>query len=134
MKLIVMIDNDNGMLFNRRRLSHDLVLTEHLSQMIGDTPVWMNSYTALYYQIHFKNAVVSNHFMTEASHDEYCICETESVAQYEGLIDVIYLYKWNRDYPSTLKFDLDLSGWILKESTDFAGSSHEKITEEIYVK
>ena len=46
----------------------------------------------------------------------------------------IILYRWNRVYPADLYFDIDLKNWHLKESNDFAGSSHDKITEEIYVK
>ncbi len=134
MKLIVMVDDNMGMMFNRRRQSHDLILTERLSKMAGDTPVWMNSYTALYYQIHFRNAAVSVHFMEDAGTDDYAICENESVAKYIDRVDQLYVYKWNREYPSTLKLDIDLSDWKLISSTDFAGSSHENITEEIYTK
>ena len=46
----------------------------------------------------------------------------------------IILYRWNRVYPADLYFDIDLKNWHIKESNDFAGSSHDKITEEVYVK
>ena len=37
-------------------------------------------------------------------------------------------------YPSDMFFDIDLSGWKCIRTTDFAGSSHERITEEIYTR
>ena len=47
----------------------------------------------------------------------------------------VYLYKWNRKYPSDVKFPKDmLNDFKLEGSTDFEGNSHEKITEERYVR
>ena len=48
----------------------------------------------------------------------------------------LLLYRWNRLYPA----DLTLNGtpvqwgYRLQDATDFAGTSHEKITRERYVK
>ena len=44
----------------------------------------------------------------------------------------IILYHWNRHYPSDLKFDLTMDGYKLNETVEFEGSSHEKITKEVY--
>ncbi len=44
------------------------------------------------------------------------------------------LYRWNRSYPADVRFTLALSAFRLTERTDFAGFSHPKITEEIYIK
>ena len=52
------------------------------------------------------------------------------------MIDTLIIYRWNRLYHSDVKFDVDVkkSGYKLKSSTEFAGSSHDKITKEIYVR
>jgi dihydrofolate reductase len=51
------------------------------------------------------------------------------------MVDEVYLYKWNRKYPSDVKFPKDmLNDFKLEGSTDFEGNSHEKITEERYVR
>ena len=47
-------------------------------------------------------------------------------------IESVVLYKWNRVYPADQYFTMDLSDWKLVETAEFAGSSHEKITEESY--
>ena len=44
------------------------------------------------------------------------------------------LYRWNRRYPSDLKFDLPLEGFTLRQRQEFAGYSHPKITEEVYLR
>lgn len=45
MKIIVVIDNDNGMLFNKRRQSKDAVLRDQILDISKDTIIWMNTYT-----------------------------------------------------------------------------------------
>ncbi len=51
---------------------------------------------------------------------------------YEDRIEKVILFKWNRNYPADTFFSLDLSGYTLEKTEDFAGNSHEKITKEIY--
>ena len=55
-------------------------------------------------------------------------------AKSEPWIEKIILFKWNRNYPGDFFFDIDVTSnhWILQESKDFPGSSHEKITMEVY--
>ena len=50
----------------------------------------------------------------------------------EDRIEKVILFKWNRNYPADTFFSLDLSGYTLEKTEDFAGNSHEKITKEIY--
>ena len=44
----------------------------------------------------------------------------------------VVLYHWNRTYPSDRRFPLPLAGWTLARREEFSGSSHEKITKEVY--
>ena len=48
----------------------------------------------------------------------------------EGLI----LYRWNRAYPSDVRWELDLSQFALTERAEFSGTSHETITRERYTR
>jgi hypothetical protein len=56
------------------------------------------------------------------------------IAPHAARVDAVTVYRWNRHYPSDRKLDLDLSAYKLYTNTEFAGSSHEKITKEVYVK
>ena len=53
---------------------------------------------------------------------------------YESRIEEVILCHWNRDYPADMYFKMDLGSWKLAETQEYAGSSHEKITEERYVR
>ena len=46
----------------------------------------------------------------------------------------LIVFKWNRVYPKDFEFEIDLSKWKLEESSEFKGSSHDKITMEVYVR
>jgi hypothetical protein len=83
-----------------------------------------------------QNYNIDENFLSKAACNDICFVEDCSVAAFEQKIKKIILYKWNRDYPADFYFDIPLSehGWKLISSEDFVGSSHDKITEEIYVK
>ena len=52
---------------------------------------------------------------------------------YKDKINSVIVYKWNRQYPSDMKLDIEPSeGRVLVSSVEFAGYSHEKITKEVY--
>lgn len=135
MHLIVCIDDDFGMLFNHRRQSQDLALRERILEITSGKKVWMNHYSQK--QFEKENTVnidCNDNFLLKATTGEYCFVETEDVSCYEPWVESIILYRWNRRYPSDLKFTIDLTNWKLQSSISFPGRSHEKITEEVYVR
>ena len=60
--------------------------------------------------------------------------EDKDVVPYESRIEEVILCHWNRDYPADMYFKMALGSWKLAETQEYAGSSHEKITEERYVR
>lgn len=60
----------------------------------------------------------------------------ESVAKYLPFIEKVILFHWNRAYPSDMKFPINLHNgkWTLLFTEDFAGSSHNQITMEVFTK
>lgn len=129
MILIVCVDNNDGMMFNKRRQSRDRVLIERIKCITEGKSLWMNSYSAPL----FGNGVcVDEAFQSKAAEGEFCFVENERPLEEKA--EKVILYKWNRDYPADMYFNIDLSVWRLAASTGFEGYSHEKITEEIYVK
>ena len=73
-------------------------------------------------------------FLDKARPGDFCFIENVAPSAYEDKIEKIILYRWNRNYPGDLYFDIPLEehGWKLIETDDFAGRSHEKITKEVY--
>ena len=45
MKIIVCVDNQNGMMFNHRRQSQDRVLRKRILELTGGKKLWMNAYS-----------------------------------------------------------------------------------------
>lgn len=136
MTVIVCIDDDLGMLFHGRRQSQDRILRQRVLALAAGQQLWMAPYSAKQFQ---RDAApgqytVDDRFLAKAAADDICFVETEPLQPYAPKIHRVILYRWNRRYPSDLKFDLDLTEWTLQRAADFAGSSHETITEEVYVR
>lgn len=132
MKIIVCVDDKNGILFNFRRQSQDREIIKRILENSKSTKLWMNNYSAKLFGT-ADNICVSDQFLQEVRDQEYCFIENAEIPS-DG-IEEITLYKWNRKYPADTYFEIDLKKEFKKiSSIDFAGNSHEKITEEIYVK
>ena len=127
MNLIVCIANNNGIMFNKRRVSKDALLIERLKGITKENKIYVSEYSKPLFD-GFDNLVLSIENLTN---NDFYFLENED---YNGNIDKIIIYKWNRDYPADKYFDINLSSYELISTQDFQGSSHDLITEEIYIK
>ena len=156
-KTIVCVDNRMGICLNGRRVSRDRMVSEDILEMTRGNVLWMAPEADKLFKEVFKAKEevcretgtgkkiqdagrledekmwkVDRNFLENAEEEDFCFVEGENLAGYEGKITEIVLYKWNRDYPADVFFEVDLSKWRLEERKDFSGYSHEKITKEIY--
>jgi hypothetical protein len=146
MKVIVCVDDGNGMLFNKRRQSQDRVLRDDVQKMTAGQKLWMNAYSARQFQEGSQTGenvtgvsetaalIVTEDFLRQAGENDFCFVENEKLLPYSDRITEVVVYRWNRSYPGDFHLDLDLKQWRLVQTTEFAGYSHEKITKEIYRK
>lgn len=134
MKLIVCLDDRNGMLFYGKRLSRDRVVCEKVVNMVGAAKLWMNGYSAKMFADISKNICVDEDFLDYAGEEEFCFLENRDIMPYMDKISQILLFKWNRHYPADTFFPIDLCAkpWKLTDTEEFSGSSHNKITMEVY--
>lgn len=134
MHLITCLDDNNGMMFNKRRQSQDCLVREDILNNLQGFKLWMNSYSAGQFKDFLADSIsIDDNFMSKASERDYCFAENISLKPYLNDINSLILYYWNRKYPADRYFDIDLSDWELKNTTEFAGNSHEKITKKIYL-
>lgn len=131
MRLIVCLDDRNGMMFGGRRQSRDRVLCDRVLKMAQGKTLWMSEYSAKL----FGDAVgisACNDYRRLAKAGDYCFAEDGEVSL-DG-VNRLIVYRWNRHYPSdqVFPYDPETCGFRKVSSSDFAGSSHEKITEDIY--
>ena len=132
MIIAVAVDDHMGMTFNKRRQSRDSALCADLTQSV-ETVLRINSYSAPLFEPSDK-IIVSDDFLESAGPKDVCFVENVSIAPYVDRVDAYIIYRWNRNYPRQTTFDGDLEGYVLQSTTEFAGTSHDKITKEIYVK
>lgn len=133
MRLIVCIDDNNGMLFNKRRQSRDEKVIENIISTIDKDKIFMNEYSGkLFDSLSDKINVVEAPF-SEASSSDFVFAENLDLNLAKD-IDEIIIYKWNRSYPFDVKFTIDLSEYKKTLEEEFVGKSHEKITKEVYHK
>lgn len=130
MILIVCIDDRSGMAFNHRRQSRDRILADRIASLTAGKKLWMEPYSQKLFSC--GNAVASDDYLTVVGTDDYCFVERDDVMPYEDKIRKIIVFRWNRVYPSDLRLGVDLTAWQLVSSEEFPGSSHEKITMEVY--
>ena len=132
MIIAVCVDDRMGMLFNHRRQSRDKFLIDDLMSITER--VHINSFSEELFGDYSDRILIDEDFLENASEDDVCFVENIDLEPYSDKINKVILYLWNRHYPSTLKFKVDLSDYNFIESTEFEGNSHEKITREVYSK
>lgn len=132
MKLIVCLDDRNGMLFNKRRQSSDIRVSQKILEIAASKPIWMNEYSAYLFAEQQGNIRVAENFLEQAPGDVYCFVENVDLTPYLSMADELIVFRWNRLYSSDLRLP-ELPEKLKKiSSEDFQGNSHERITMEVY--
>ena len=133
MRVIVCLDDRNGMLFNRRRQSRDRRVVEDILRELGEKRLLVNGFSAPLFERAGDRIRVEDDPLAAAGREDVCFVENLPLAPWAAAIERLTVYRWNRVYPADMRLDLALeSGWHLVAALDFPGFSHEKITKEIY--
>lgn len=132
MKLIICVDENDGMLFNRRRQSRDKELIKHIKNLVWGKKLWISSFSEILFENVCEYHLFDSENSTNIGEDDFCFVENISLKSLENHTSEIILYNWNRSYPADTYFDICLDNWQLISETVIAGSSHENITERIY--
>lgn len=134
MNLIVCLDDNRGMQFNKRRQSRDRLLIEKLAEQVGDAKLYISPYSEPLFQKSSIEYTVSENPTQDAKDADYCFVEQCDPAALEPSVSSLLLFYWNRVYPADLYFTMNMSRFRLVDTVDFVGSSHEKITMEVWKK
>lgn len=138
MKIILCLENSGGMIFNNRRLSKDIKVTEDILQTVKSNRLFINDFSKDLFCMPngglYKNIYLTEDFFNLQKED-YCFLENTDVLKFLNKADTFIIYNWNRDYPYDFNFNKDyLTGFKLLSTKEFKGNSHEKITKDVYVK
>lgn len=131
MKLIICLEKNKGMMFFGKRHSQDRELRKKLIEMTDGHKLWMSTYSAKQFA-EYSSIIVDDDYMSKAESNDYCFVEDKAYSV-DGVSEIV-LCHWNRKYPSDKFFDIDLKkeGFKKESTEDIKGSSHEKITIEVW--
>ena len=135
MLIIACVDERNGMMFNYRRQSRDSVVYQDVLRECYGKRLYMNAYSGnLFAESEGVDIRISEDILSRAGDEDACFIEDIELAGFEDQIRQVILYKWNRKYPADRYFTLNLSdgSWECQKTEEFKGSSHERITKEVY--
>ncbi len=133
MKIILCLDDNNGMLFNNRRQSRDKTVIEDIISNLKNESVLVSSFSEKLFDGHSVNITVDEDFLKKTSDDNICFVENQSLRDFENITEIT-VYRWNRVYPADFYCDVDFLKFSLASETEFKGNSHDKITKQIFIK
>lgn len=131
MNLIVCLDDKNGYSFASRRQTKDRVQLSDMLAFVGKNNLFLTDYSSKLFSEIPANVKITNTPQKSADTGDFCFIENIAIDDINA--EKIIIYRWNRSYPSDKKFSENLlAGKTLVSTTEFEGSSHEKITREVY--
>ena len=134
MKIIVCLDNSDGMLFNNRRQSKDKNVIKDIEKLVRDNLLITTPFSWLLFGDKDIKLATTEDF-SDVENDDYCFVENRHLGKVKDKITEIIIYRWNRNYPSDFYFDINYKNdFSLISSEEFKGNSHDVITKEIYEK
>lgn len=137
MRCFICLEDRGGMAFNKRRLSKDSKVIEDIVRTIEDKTLLIEDYSKSLFDdkaIKLKSVSSFEKSMGLVKYGENVFAELWD--PYGKGFEEYVIYRWNRTYPFDLAFDHDLQadGFQLEMTYDFEGTSHEKITKEVWRK
>ena len=131
----VCVDERGGTLFAGRRQSRDRVLIADFLEAAEGKTVCITPFSKLLFE-NAPNVCVCQELFEEAPDHAICFVEDVPLLLHLDQIETLILYHWNRHYPADRHLDLIPTehGFSLVATSEFVGSSHDKITKEVYRK
>ena len=132
MTIYVCLDDKNGMIFNKRRQSRDAAVLEDIRAGIPG-PLTIDPFSEKLIQ----GAQIPYVLAPEAiPADAHFFLENRRAADVVPVASTVVIYRWNRHYPADTYWDVGLAeyGFARRETSEFAGKSHETITKEVYTR
>ena len=134
-KLAITLDDNGGMMFNKRRQSRDKRLIADLCAKTTGY-IYISPYSELLFEEYRDRIQIVGNPLSECPDGAVAFTEGLLLGSYVNDIDELFVYKWNTLYPSDIKIDIDIkgSGFKMIAKYEFTGNSHDKITKEVYKK
>lgn len=134
MRLIACLDKSNGILFNHRRQSRDANVINDICATGSGRTLCCSAYTSSLFgegEVH----IIEKKDVEQLPADADYFVEDIPLTTLENVEEIVF-YHWNRDYPSDTFWEWDPRehGFYLQDKREFRGTSHKRITKEIWGK
>ena len=125
MTLILWTGKNGEMLFNRRRCSRDRAVIADILSLYTPDESCVSAYSAPL----FDGARI----VSDPAEAGGCVLFLEDLPLPSALeqAEKIIVYRFDRTYPADVRLEVPQT-FALKESFEFSGFSHDKITREMY--
>lgn len=134
MTVFVCLDGADGMLFHRRRQSRDAAVMRDICASVSGGRLLIGPYSEALFASAGCNLTVCDDPLAAAGPEDRCFLESPPAAGWDK-VTALVVYRWDRAYPADVFFGQGYrSEFRLTQTVDFSGTSHEKITKEVYVR
>ncbi len=126
MRIILALDDSNGMLFNHRRQSSDIAVRCRIKELIQEGILYLNAYSAGQFKDTDIRLSIDEDFLYKTGKGEYCFVENEKLSDMKEDIEKFVIFRWNRRYPSDHVLDVlpEECGMICVCIEEFRGHPH----------
>ena len=136
MHIILFLDQKDGMIFGNKRQTKDKILMKYIEDVSKGSCLFTNHFSTSLFDNIPSHLIVDDNFLNIAKSEDFCIVENEDIEPYMNKIESIRIYRWDKVYPSTIKFNKDLlKNWKQSFCVElFLGGTHQVIYEEMWVR
>ena len=133
MTLIFCVDNNFGLMFNKRRQSRDSAVLEDIKNCFAGEKICISTYSEKLLRETGIDFAVCESFENQ---DGIYFVEDQYSSDLLSFADEVVLYHWGKVYPADVKFDYELLGadFTLTETAFLKGNSHAEIKKERYTR
>lgn len=143
MKLVFVLDQKNGMMFNHRRQSFDQAIIKKVVNDVNEIKgcLWLSDYSKELFASYDVNVMPLEEFdLSKANEKDFIFIENIDVdleamiADKEVSVELNF-YRWDKVYPSDKKMTFTkelLDAFFVKDSYEMSGETHDVISVEIW--
>ena len=145
MKIVFVLDQKNGMMFNRRRQSFDQAIIKKIVEDVNEVEgrLWVSDYSKELFASYDVNTMPLEEFdLSKVSDNDVVYVENIGVdleamiANKEMSVELDF-YRWDKVYPSDKKMIFTkemLDAFFVKDSYEMSGETHDVISVEVWNK
>lgn len=145
MKVIFVLDQKNGMMFNHRRQSFDQAILKKIVADVNEVEgrLWVSDYSKELFASHDVNTMLLEEFdLTKANDNDAVYVENidvdlEAMIANKEMSVELNFYRWDKVYPSDKKMTFTkelLDAFFVKDSYEMSGETHDVISVEVWNK